>query len=78
MAAAAQGVTVTPVATDEALINPGMGFMCYHMAGQNAHKDINRTTTERAKYLMKKSKLVKDGLITSKDILHDCNRKMSQ
>ena len=34
MAAAAQGVTVTPVATDEALINPGMGFMCYHMAGR--------------------------------------------
>ncbi|MBO7684928.1 MAG: beta-galactosidase [Kiritimatiellae bacterium] len=33
-AAAAQGVTVTPVATDEALINPGMGFMCYHMAGR--------------------------------------------
>ena len=33
-AAMAQGVTVTPKATDEALINPGMGFMCYHMAGR--------------------------------------------
>ena len=33
-AAVAQGVTVTPKATDEALINPGMGFMCYHMAGR--------------------------------------------
>ena len=33
-AAVAQGVTVTPRATDEALINPGMGFMCYHMAGR--------------------------------------------
>ena len=45
---------------------------------KNAHKDINRTTTERAKYLMKKSKLVIHGLITSKEILHDYNRKMSQ
>ena len=45
---------------------------------KNTHKDINRTTVERAKYLMKTSKLVKDGLITSKDILHDCNGKMSQ
>ena len=45
---------------------------------KNAHKDINRTTTERAKYLMKKSKMVKDGLITTKDILCDCNGKMSQ
>ena len=33
-AAVAQGVTVTPKATDEALINPGMGFVCYHMAGR--------------------------------------------
>ena len=52
-------------------------FKLYHH-GHNAHKDINRTTIERAKYLMKTSKLVKDGLITSKDILHDCNGKMSQ
>ena len=29
-AAVAQGVTVTPKATDEALINPGMGFVLPH------------------------------------------------
>ena len=34
VAAVAQGVTVTPKATDAALINPDMGFVCYHMAGR--------------------------------------------
>ena len=29
-ACVAQGVTVTPRATDEALINPDMGFVFYH------------------------------------------------
>ena len=34
LACVAQGVTVMPRATDEALINPGMGFVFYHMAGR--------------------------------------------
>ena len=34
LACVAQGATVTPKATDEALVNPDMGFVFYHMAGR--------------------------------------------